>query len=157
VRTGRSALAIWSLRFLTATWSATALLYASPVRRLPGPMSAFVVTIIVSTIATGLTMLASTVDDAVEAPPARPRPPSAPSPVRRAEAPTATAGWADGRYLMEAANPAEAQCPRCGSFDVAPAAPVDEQTRSCRICGLAWPSNGLQIEPDVVIRSWLHR
>ncbi|HET6663554.1 MAG TPA: hypothetical protein VFG94_04820, partial [Acidimicrobiales bacterium] len=55
-------------------------------------------------------------------------------------------------------DPDPRQCPRCGSFAVTTAEDASRQaTSTCRTCRQTWHSGAGLPDPDVVVRSWLHR
>lgn len=55
-------------------------------------------------------------------------------------------------------DPDPRQCPRCGSFAVTTAEDASPQaTSTCRTCRQTWHSSAGLPDPDVVVRSWLHR
>jgi hypothetical protein len=55
-----------------------------------------------------------------------------------------------GKY--RSADPLEAQCPHCGSFDTVRST-IGQAT--CHICGESWSIGASTSAPDVVVRSWL--
>lgn len=55
------------------------------------------------------------------------------------------------------ARPDEMQCPRCGSFAVAPGRTDGSVDAGCEVCCFAWPVGDGISHPDVIVRSWLSR
>jgi ribosomal protein L37AE/L43A len=49
------------------------------------------------------------------------------------------------------------QCPGCGSFATTASEDAAQQVNTCRTCGRTWRSGAGLPDPDVVVRSWLHR
>ena len=70
--------------------------------------------------------------------------------------PVPTAGALDlAKYPSAAAD--EVQCPTCGGFAVDQHRATDRLTLTCRGCRTPWSAGAGQPQPDVVVRSWLHR
>ena len=51
----------------------------------------------------------------------------------------------------------ETQCPRCGSFAVAPGRIDGSVDAGCGVCCFVWPVGDGLAHPDVIVRSWLSR
>jgi hypothetical protein len=151
----------WFLRCLTAAWLATALLYALSVGTLPEPIVGLATAVAVAgLIATALV--------AVELEQARvltKRPASTPSAAEGYEpplAPSRPSGTVRPAPPLDlsaypSAERGMRQCPRCGSFAVTASEDATQQANTCRTCSQVWRSGAGLPEPDVVVRSWLHR
>jgi hypothetical protein len=152
----------WFLRCLTAAWLATALMYALSVGTLPEPIVGFAT-------AVALAVLIATALLAVELEQARvltQRPASTPSAAEGYEPPPLAPGHSSGAgrpvppldlSAYPSAERGVRQCPRCGSFAVTASEDATQQANTCRTCSQVWRSGAGLPEPDVVVRSWLHR
>jgi hypothetical protein len=152
----------WFLRCLTAAWLATALMYALSVGTLPEPIVGLATAVaLAGLIATALVAVeleqaralthrpasTQTAAEGYEPPPLAPsRPPDA---VRPAPPLDLSAYPSAQRGLR--------QCPRCGSFAVIASEDAEQQMNTCRTCSQVWRSGAGLPDPDVVVRSWLHR
>jgi hypothetical protein len=168
---------VWFLQCLSAASLATAVLYVVSIGTLPERIvavaAAVAVAFLVATVvvATGLDQPGVTTPVPSNQPPAsggpRGRAPSGPARPRphpdRPPAEQAAIGPAPGLDLSvflphPPVDPDPPQCPRCGSFAVTTAEDGSRQaTSTCRTCRQTWHSGTGLPEPDVVVRSWLHR
>lgn len=146
----------WFLRCLTASWVATAFVYALSIGTVPEPIVGLVISIAFAALVA--TALAFVIPE---------------DPTRAAAVTPLAAGWSEAppHHRSEPLSPAlpldlsvypraerrERQCPRCGSFAVTEAEDAGRQSNTCRICNQVWRSGVGVAEPDVVVRSWLHR
>jgi hypothetical protein len=154
----------WFLRCLTAAWLATAVLYGLSVGTLPEPIVALATTVALAVlIATALVGLGLEQASHVPLPSAPVLPPSAPN-----EPPPSLASRHEPDAVPGPAPPLDpaayprakrglCQCPRCGSFAVTTIEDAGQQANTCRICSQVWHSGAGLPDPDVVVRSWLHR
>lgn len=153
----------WFLRSLTSAWLATAFMYALSVGTLPEPIvglaTAVVLAMVVATALVAVDLEPASIAAqarALEPPPATVRhqdvllAPHHPAPAARPTQP-------DALFAYLRAEPGAGQCPRCGSFAVTAAEDPPPRRNACRVCGHVWQSGAGVPEPDVVVRSWLHR
>jgi hypothetical protein len=151
----------WFLRCVTAAAMATAVLYALSVGTLPEPIvgaaTAVSLAALIATavIAAGLeqprAVMQRPYEPAVTA--GRLEPPHAPSRPPSAARSIPPLDLSD--YAR--AERGRRQCPHCGSFAVTTSKDAAQQANTCRTCGQVWRSGAGLPEPDVVVRSWLHR
>ena len=152
----------WFLRCLTSAWLATAFMYALSLGTLPEPIVALATAVVLAAVvATALVVVALEPAGVAARPRALEPPPTAqhqdafiaphrPAPTVRPTQPDALAAHLGG-------EPGARQCPRCGSFAVTVGQDPPPRSNACRVCGQVWQSGAGVPEPDVVVRSWLHR
>ena len=159
---------VWFLRCLTAAWLATAFLYGLSVGTLPEPtvglVTAVVLAVLIATVlvATGLDRAGIVMLSPEPGSPASNSSAAGsyePPTTRSSSRPSGAARPAPSLDLSaySRAERGGRQCPRCGSFSVSTSEDGAQQVNTCRICSQVWRSGAGLPDPDVVVRSWLHR